>query len=208
MAGSNIASINRGLPPLSHNKQVYGRAADIINYRWVGPCRAGMGRAESLLADLDAFLPKVQEGLEELKALERPALQVEIAKELIALIGCFPSGNVDPEIFGRLLIERVAATQPSIADVEAACSYLLDTHIGFCPSIAEVLAALKATKQHREALANRMVEIINSRDQRVKDVERENQRHREWLEYKKTIWRPGTPPFVPPLSEEDGDIPF
>lgn len=187
---NSLVEKSGNLPELPRNEQIYQRANQIVVRRH-GPQRLGMGRAESSLADLDALLPDAQAVLDDLRALARPATKLEIAKQLAILVKCYPNiGTADGgEIYGRLLIEDVAAMQPSAADVEGACRKLRRTS-RFCPVIAEVLEAISQAKHHLHDTTNKIADITKSRADQVKEVEKEQQRHEEYLDYQRTCGPP------------------
>jgi hypothetical protein len=198
---NSIVEKNRNLPELPRNEQIYSRADQIMIRRY-GPRRPGMGAAESSLADLDAILPDAQAVLDDLRALAQPATKLEIAKQLAILVKCYPNiGTADDgAVYGRLLIEDVAATQPSIGDLENACRQLRRTS-RFCPVIAEVLGALEAAKHQRQEITHKITTITKSRDQQIREVEKERQRHQEYLEYHRARYQPSMAfdPTVVPL---------
>jgi hypothetical protein len=131
--------------------------------------------AVTSLAALDAVLPEAQALLDELRALARQATKPDIAKQLIALVKCYPSpGTADGEVYGRLLMEDVAAAQPAIGDLEGACRNLRRTR-KFIPAIAEVLEAIGEAKNHRHDTMRKILEITKSRDRLLNDVEKERQ---------------------------------
>jgi hypothetical protein len=176
VAGSSMAPGRRTgqLPEISRNEQVYANADQVMIRRY-GPRRPGMGMAESGLADLDAVLPEAQAVLDDLHALARPASKLDVAKHLAVLVKCYPKArNADGEIYARMLAGDVAATQPSIGDVEGACRKLRRT-LKFCPTIAEVLEALEAATKHRRDVTYMIGSITKSRDQKVREVELECQ---------------------------------
>jgi hypothetical protein len=150
-----------------------------------------MRAAESNLADLDAILAEAQVALDDLRALARPATKLDIAKQLAILVKCYPNiGTADGgEVYGRLLIEDVAATQPSLGDLESACRQLRRTS-RFCPVIAEVLGALEAAKHQCQEITHKIAAITKSRDQLLREVEKERQRHQEYLEYHRARYQP------------------
>jgi hypothetical protein len=196
---NSIVEKNSNLPEIPRNEQIYARAERIMIRRH-RPQREGMGRAESSLADLDAILPAALASLEELRILARPATKLEIAKQLAVLVMCYPNaGTADGEVYGRMLIEDVAAMQPSIGDVEGACREVRRTS-RFCPTIAEVLEALEAAKNHREDITYKITGITKSRDQQLKEVEREDQRHQDYLAFQRSCYLPSNlDPTLPPL---------
>jgi hypothetical protein len=198
---NSIVEKNRNLPELSRHEQIYARA-DSIMIRRYRPTRNGMGRAESSLADLDAIMPEAQVALADLRALAQPASKMDIAKQLAILVKCYPNaGNADAEIYGRLLIEDVAAMQPAIGDLEAACRNLRRTS-KFIPAISEVLEAIADAKNHRYDITRKLIDLTTSRDKQVREVEKEREQHQLYLDYQRTCWQPGDindDPTAPPL---------
>jgi hypothetical protein len=176
-------------PELPRDAQIYARADQIMIRRY-GPRLPGMGSAESSLAHLDAILPGAQAVLEDLRALARPATKLHIAKQLAILVKSIPNpgNNTDGEIFGRLLIEDTAASQPSIGDLEAACRNLRLTR-EFIPAIAKVLEAIADAKNHRHDITRKILDITTSRDKQIRAVEKERQQHQEYLEYHRTRYQ-------------------
>jgi hypothetical protein len=73
-------------------------------------------------------------------------LSIEFITSRVALlIGGFPSGSpASPEVFTRMMIEEVCCLEASASRVELAVKTLLRAKT-FLPSIAEVLAAIRAT---------------------------------------------------------------
>lgn len=190
---NSIVHKDSNLPELPRNEQIYQRADEIMIRRH-GPRRPGMGTAESSLTYLDAILPEAQALLEDLRNIARPATKIDIAKQLAVLVKCYPNiGTADGgEVYGRLLIEDVAAMQPSIGDIEGGCRQLRRTS-RFCPTIAEVLQAIGEATQHRLEITRNVAAIPKSRDKLLKEVEEENRRHQEYLEYHRDRYQPGMP---------------
>jgi hypothetical protein len=97
------------------------------------------------IAAATRLLASVEELGAAVESLARPATRREIGQHLAALVGSFPL-NRDGEIFGRLLVEDVAATAPSIGALERACTRLRRTS-KFLPSISEVLEAVRTEER-------------------------------------------------------------
>jgi hypothetical protein len=149
-----IASLP-GLPNRQHRQQVFARASEPTP---LDP--------EALLADLNA--------------LAQPASRRDIGNQLAILVGCFPNAKTDDtEIYGRMLAEDVAARQPSVSDLEAACRGLRQS-LNFRPSICEVLGALVAEQQERQRHTDRIERLIeNERLKRQRQLEQQQQRQHE-----------------------------
>lgn len=100
--------------------------------------------ATALVAHLDAAESVAASVLAQLRTGEAKATTAEISQRLALVIGSNPSaGKGDAAVYGRMLAERVGAHEPTVGALEAACLRIMDTQT-FLPSIAEVLAALKA----------------------------------------------------------------
>lgn len=75
-----------------------------------------------------------------------PASVAETKTELALLVGAFPNASKgDLRIFGRMLVEDVAAQRPCVAALALACRRLRRT-ARFVPTIAEVLEAIAAAE--------------------------------------------------------------
>jgi hypothetical protein len=80
--------------------------------------------------------------LAEITKASSAAHGAEVKSELALLVGAFPnSGKNDLPIYGRMLVEDVAAQRPSVAALSLACRRLRRT-ARFVPTIAEVLEAI------------------------------------------------------------------
>lgn len=147
---NNLVNQTGGPPGLPNREQVLARAAE-----------AKPSQIEALHADL--------------LALAQPASRRDIGEHLAILIGCFPNAKTDDtEIFGRMMAEFVAETNPSLSDVEAACHGLIKT-MRFRPAIAEVLEALAWEKQHRLQWADRIKYFVEQ-DRQIKPPEPDRDR--------------------------------
>jgi hypothetical protein len=99
--------------------------------------------AEQSLAtvNLDPFVAQ-------LVALSEPATLEDISDHVALTIASFPNAKpANPEVFGRMLVEEVQESRPSIGALEAACRFVRRIH-RFCPTIAEVVKALALTEDH------------------------------------------------------------
>lgn len=113
--------------------------------------------ATALVANLDAAEAIAGPVLSQLRTGEAKATTAEISQRLALVIGSNPSaGKGDAAVYGRMLAERVGAHEPTTGALEAACLGIMDTQT-FLPSIAEVLAALKA----EEALQARWIASLS-----------------------------------------------
>jgi hypothetical protein len=84
--------------------------------------------------------------LAEISRATSPASGAETKSELALLVGAFPnSGKNDLRVYGRMLVEDVAAQLPSLAALSLACRRLRRT-AKFVPTIAEVLEAIAAAE--------------------------------------------------------------
>ena len=84
--------------------------------------------------------------LAEITKATSPASVAETKTELALLVGAFPNASKgDLRIFGRMLVEDVAAQRPSVAALSLACRRLRRT-ARFVPTIAEVLEAIAAAE--------------------------------------------------------------
>jgi hypothetical protein len=80
--------------------------------------------------------------LAEIAKATAPASVAETKTELALLVGAFPNASKgDLRIFGRMLVEDVAAQRPSVAALSLACRRLRRT-ARFVPTISEVLEAI------------------------------------------------------------------
>ena len=101
---------------------------------------------ECLLAVIDEIIPASENVLAQFTELNRGATKREIANHLALLVKCFHGGkDSSAEVFGRMLCEDVAAQQPSIGALEAACRALRRTS-RFIPTISEVLEAVETAR--------------------------------------------------------------
>ena len=144
---------------------------------------------ECLLAVIDEIIPASENVLAQFTELNRGATKREIANHLALLVKCFHGGkDSSAEVFGRMLCEDVAAQQPSIGALEAACRALRRTS-RFIPTISEVLEAVETaeTSQRKtcQSLASfprireRIEQQIASDRQLRLNWERENREHEE-----------------------------
>jgi hypothetical protein len=131
-----------GNPPgLPDRKQVFARA---LEAKPLDP--------EALLADL--------------QALARPASRQDIGEQLVIIVGCFPNAKADDaEIYGRMLAEYVADTNPSISDLITARDRLIKS-LDFRPSIAEVLRFLGTEKHERQSRTERIEYFVSHPSER------------------------------------------
>jgi hypothetical protein len=109
--------------------------------------------------------------LADLHALAQPASRRDIGEHLVILVGCFPNAKTDDaEIYGRMLAECVAATSPSVSDLNAARDKLIK-RLDFRPSIHQVLEALETEKKERQMRTERIAYIVKDdlRQQRLRD---------------------------------------
>jgi hypothetical protein len=101
--------------------------------------------------------------VDQLRALATPATELEIAKHLALLLKAYPNAKAaDGEVFGAMLIDDVAATRPSIGDIQEACRYLRRTS-KFLPTIAEVLEAVATARESRLTLTRSIAPPVEAR---------------------------------------------
>jgi hypothetical protein len=192
MATNSLVDKNNNLPHRPRTESILARAEQVMLLPY--PPRDGLRghSAATLLAAFDAALPELEAALRELQNLGRPATKVEIAKDLALLVKSYPnSGTTDGEVYGRMLIEDVAAEQPAIGDLAPACRNIRRTS-KFLPSISEVLQAIAGAKNRREDLVYQLTRLIKSRDRLVNDVSRE-QAEEEYRAYMQIVYEPRGP---------------
>lgn len=114
-------------------------------------------RAQHALPHARAFLSGEYDAA--LCALERVSTRAsreDIAAALGTLIAAFPhSQKVDLRLFGRILSADVAALEPTIFAIDAACIRLRQS-CRFIPTIAEVLAAISSAESELSATERRL----------------------------------------------------
>lgn len=122
-----------------------------------------------------------------LAASQIPATSDEIAEHLALTIGAFPNAKpANPEVFGRMLVEEVKASRPSIGALEAACRLVRRTQ-RFCPAIAEVIRTLELVEndlRDRVDTVQRLPSLVQTAHQavaRLEEQERALAEHRQRL---------------------------
>jgi hypothetical protein len=105
----------------------------------------GAPALRSLAADIDRALEDAPALQGQLEAIQRSATKKELADQLSVLRISFPTAKAAGDGFSRVLIERVAAKQPTFGQVDWAVRHLID-YSNFLPTIAEVLSALAAAQ--------------------------------------------------------------
>jgi hypothetical protein len=188
---NNISLIEKhsSVPELPRSEQIFQRAKQIMRQRYDNSPKWLPERqrdehynyAAVKLAALDAILPQAESILEELHNLGKPATKTDIAKHLALLVKSFPNaGSADCTVYGRMLCEDVAADQPSASDIEAACRKIRRTS-KFLPTISEVLEAIGEAKSHRRGVTSEMSQLIESRDDLLREVDEERERNERHL---------------------------
>jgi len=114
--------------------------------------------AEQLVQSIQEAEVIIDSGLDsalaELNRARLPASRVEVKSELAMLVGAFPnSGKNDLRVYGRMLVEDVAAQEPSAAALSLACRGLRRT-ARFVPTIAEVLEAIARAQENVDRRAS------------------------------------------------------
>lgn len=102
----------------------------------------------SLLSWVDVraeMLTSVREGIQR---GQRRASREEIGKLLALLLGSFPAtaNALDPAVYGKMMVEEVAAAAPSVIALDSACRKIRRTH-KWPPAIAEILEILKSEEK-------------------------------------------------------------
>ncbi|MFY9954798.1 hypothetical protein [Bradyrhizobium sp.] len=106
------------------------------------------------------------------------------------MIKSFPNaGKANAEVFGRMLVEDVAATLPTVGALEAACRHLPRTN-RFIPVIAEVLAALDVAEAAQRQAVRTLASLPEHKPKLLAriaaDKARQEAREREVREYEQT----------------------
>jgi hypothetical protein len=117
-------------------------SSTMIQIGWVSAERLAMAiqSAENIAAN------GLDRAIGELDRAVAPACGADLKTELAMLVGCFPnSGKNDLRVFGKMLLEDVAAQRPSVAALSLACRRLRRT-ARFVPTISEVLEAIRAAE--------------------------------------------------------------
>jgi hypothetical protein len=170
MVKFSIVERNQALPDLPRNEQIIRRVDQVMRDRYAPLKEIRLYSAAERLKALQAVLLDAMSVLEQLESLAAPATKTEIAKHLALLVKSFPNaGSADCEVYGRMLIEDVAADLPAIGDIEDACRQIRRT-CRFLPTIAEVIEAIRVAKSRRRAQAGRITELIESKE----ELERES----------------------------------
>jgi hypothetical protein len=71
-----------------------------------------------------------------------PATHDDVAFQLAALVAAYPNSRAD-ELFGRLIVSDVGASEPSVGALDAGCRHLRRT-LKFPPAISEVCQAVES----------------------------------------------------------------
>ena len=143
----------QALPDVPRDEHLSHRVRQLMHKRYAMQPSDYPSAAERL-AVIDAVLAEAESLIEELRG--RFASRKEIATQLAVPIACYPnSGSADGKIFGRVLVEDVAAANPTVDDLEAACRKLRRTQ-RFCPAICEVLEALAEAASNRRTLIHKI----------------------------------------------------
>src|SRR6266851_3245419 len=142
---NEVVKFNENLPRARAEEQTFRDASALIE-RWQRAHSEvydrGQSRHEHLVTVVDELMPAADKLCARLAKLSKLATKIEIANHLALLLKSFPNaGKDDATVFGRMLCEDVAAQQPTIGGLEAACRHLRRTN-RFIPVIAEVLEAL------------------------------------------------------------------
>jgi hypothetical protein len=119
----------------------------------------------NLLADIDEIMPGLDAYAARLASICRPAQQREISDHLIAIRWNFHNSKATGEAYGRIMVERVEAKQPSFAALEWATREIIDGR-KFMPVTAEVLEALDEA-QRRVDLVRDIVATLPARRARL-----------------------------------------
>jgi hypothetical protein len=207
---NEIVKFSENLPKVREQEQTLRDASAIIG-RWQRAQseggRRGQSHFEHLVATIDELTPAVDKLCAQLAKLNKPATKIEIANHLALLLKSFPNAGKDSaEVFGRMLVEDVAAQQPTFGGLEAACRNLRRTN-RFIPVIAEVLAALEAAeasqRQTTRSLSNFPEYRRKITAQIAHDKEANERYQREIAEYeeRKAL-------TIAHQNDPDQDIPF
>jgi hypothetical protein len=105
-----------------------------------------LGDADKCLAALQVLKPSEQDLAELATQIESGLLRAtseQIQEQLAFLLGAFPSSNApDPMVYSRMMLNEVAAAEPSVIALTMACSKLRRT-LQWPPSIPDVLKAIQ-----------------------------------------------------------------
>lgn len=149
-----------------------------------------------LAAEIDAMLAKRPELERQLNVISPPATKKQLADHLSVLRIAFPNAKAAGDGFSRILIERVAAKQPSIGALDWAMRQLID-HSNFMPSIAETLEALVAAQSQIDTakmFTAKLPKLSREISERVAEAERDEARGAERRAAKLADYRVRTEP--------------
>jgi hypothetical protein len=146
---NEVVKFSENLPKVRQEEQTLRDVSTIVE-RWqrahFAGDRNGRSHYEHLVATIDELTPTVDKLCMQLEKLNKPATKLQIANHVALLLKSFPnSGKDNAEVFGRILVEDVAAMLPTIGCLEAACRALRRS-CRFIPTISETLAALEAAE--------------------------------------------------------------
>jgi hypothetical protein len=142
--------------------------------------------------------------LAEIAKATAPASVAETKTELALLVGAFPNASKgDLRIFGRMLVEDVAAQRPSVTALSLACRRLRRT-ARFVPTISEVLEAIGTaevdvllrarTLERFGPWLKRAREVLPRMQERERIEDEDRQRRRQaWLAEREKEFADGRP---------------
>jgi hypothetical protein len=205
---NEVVKFSENLPKVRAQEQTFRDASTIIE-RWHRAQSEGgrHGRNEHLIATIDELTPAVDKLCTQLAKLNEPATKRDIANHLAVLLKSFPNAGKDnAEVFGRMLVEDVAAMLPTIGGLEAACRHLRRTN-RFIPVIAEVLTALEAAEASQR-LSSRILSSFPEYRRKITaqiahDKEANERYEREMLEHERRKALD-----IAHQDDPDNDIPF
>jgi hypothetical protein len=201
---NEVVKFSENLPSARAEEQTFRDASALIE-RWQRAHgeRSGRGQShyEHLVAVIDEITPASDKLCAKLRKLSKPATNIEIAKHLALLLKSFPNAGKDnAEMFGRMLCEDVAAQQPTIGGLEAACRHLRRTS-RFIPVIAEVLTALAGAEASQRQIIEKLYYLPGHRQKLLGYIAYEKAKQEEYaLEEARLIEQR--------KSHEGEDLPF
>jgi hypothetical protein len=174
---NEVVKITENLPRARPDEQTIRDASSLVE-RWQRAHSEG-GR-EHLITVIDELTPVVDKINARIQKLNKPATKSEIANHLALMLKSFPNeGKDNAEIFGRMLVEDVAAQQPTFGGLEAACRHLRRT-CRFIPAIAETLAALEAAEASQRQIIQTLSSLPAHRQTLLARIADEKARREEW----------------------------
>jgi hypothetical protein len=135
----------------------------------------------SLATGIESMLAMRPDFQQQITSIDRPATKKELADHLSVLRIAFPNAKAAGDGFSRILVERVAAQQPSLGALDWAIRQLID-HSNFMPSIAETLAAIMVAQSHIDSakmFAAKLPKLSREISDRVAEAERDEARDAE-----------------------------